>query len=217
MKKNHSILVVDDDIVAAELLPEVLTREGYSVEISTNGKDAISLGKDRSFDVVITDIKMPEVGGLDVLNAFKKLSAQTSTIVITAFGSFETAVEAIRNGAYDYITKPFKMDEIKEKIKKCVDQKKLLSSDNALKARDEGGGAFKTIIGNSSRMLEVYKIVARAATSDVPVLIQGESGTGKELIAPPSTTTAPARQNHTWPSAARRFQKTSLKASSSDT
>lgn len=180
--KAHSILVVDDDLVAAELLSEVLSKEGYRVELATSGEEAVKKGEAGGFDLVITDLRMPELGGLDVLGAFKRMSSDTMTIVITAFGSFETAIEAIQNGAYDYIVKPFKMDDIKQKVARCLEQKALLRKKSTAVTSTEGF-AFKTIIGSSPKMLEIYKTVARVAGSDVPVLIMGESGTGKELIA----------------------------------
>lgn len=179
---SPSILVIDDDIVAAELLSEVLTKEGYSVTMSTDGQDAVRMGEASFFDIVITDLKMPEFSGIDVLNAFKRLSPQTIVFVITAFGSFETAINAIQNGAYDYMVKPFKIDEIKTKVKRCIEQHRVIVSEK-LAHHPPQDLTFKAIIGSSTKMLEVYKTVAMVASSDAPVLIMGESGTGKELIA----------------------------------
>lgn len=173
--------MVDDDIVAAELLTEVLAREGYDVSLATRGKDAVKMAEGAHFDVVITDLKMPDFSGLDVLKAFKRLSPQTIVFVITAFGSFETAIDAIQSGAYDYITKPFKIDDIKSKVKRCLEQKELFPENHPHPGATEF--SFKSIIGSSPKMLEIYKTVARVASSDAPVLILGESGTGKELIA----------------------------------
>lgn len=183
MSQTPAILVVDDDLVAAELLSEVLTKEGYRVRIATHGKNAVKMGESEAFDLVITDMKMPEFSGLDVLKSFKRLNPHTSTIVITAFGSFETAIDAIQNGAYDYIIKPFKMEEIKLKVQRCLEQKFLHAKKGAPGQEGAENPPLKTIIGTGPKMLEIYKIVARVAGSDVPVLIQGESGTGKELIA----------------------------------
>jgi len=176
-----SILVVDDDMVAAELLSEVLVREGYDVKITTEGREAVRLGEKEFFDIVITDLKMPDFSGLEVLKAFSQASPSSVVIVITAFGSFDTAMDAIKNGAYDYMVKPFRIDEIKSKVKRCVEQQKVLSKSNAEEVPPPP--PFKTIIGSSPMMLEIYKTVARASSSDAPVLITGESGTGKELIA----------------------------------
>lgn len=179
---SPSILVVDDDIVAAELLSEVLTKEGYSVTVSTSGTEAVRAGEATFFDIVITDLKMPEFSGIDVLDAFKRMSPQTIVFVITAFGSFETAINAIQNGAYDYMVKPFKIDEIKTKVKRCIEQHRVIGSEQLAHHPPEDL-TFKAIIGSSPKMLEVYKTVAMVASSDAPVLIMGESGTGKELIA----------------------------------
>jgi DNA-binding NtrC family response regulator len=179
-----SLLVVDDDRVAADLLAEVLGRDGYNVTVANHGRDAVGLGEGGGqFDIVITDLKMPDFSGIDVLNAFKRISPQTNTIVITAFGSFESAIEAIREGAYDYIVKPFKMDEIKSKVAKCLEQRRVISKGSVFSVKREGEFSYQSIIGTGQKMLEIYKTVARVAGSDVPVLIQGESGTGKELIA----------------------------------
>ncbi len=183
MGQLPSILVVDDDRVAAELLSEVLQKEGYRVAVATNGNDAISLGEAGSFDIVITDLKMPEISGIDVMNAFKRMNPDTDTIVITAFGSFESAIEAIRGGAYDYIAKPFKMDEIKAKIAGCLEQKTLMTRKASGYADPADDYSFKDIIGASPKMLEIYKTVARVAGSDVAVFLQGERGSGKDLIA----------------------------------
>lgn len=185
MNKNvPSILVVDDDPVAAELLTEVLEKEGYHVQMANRGADAIRMGEKTSFDVVITDLKMPEMGGLDVLKTFKRLHPQAVTIVITAFGSFDTAVEAIRNGAYDYISKPFKIEEIKLKLQRCLEQR-YFSAQKGDAAQEElmEKISLGRIIGSSPKMLEIYKMIAKVSNSDVTILIQGESGTGKELIA----------------------------------
>lgn len=185
MSKNIPfVLVVDDDTVAAELLTEVLEKEGYRVQMVNRGIDAIRMGETTPFDVVITDLKMPEISGLDILKAFKRLHPQTITIVITAFGSFDTAVEAIRNGAYDYISKPFKIEEIKVKVQRGLEQRRIPAQKGHTFQEDFMEKiSFGTIIGNSPKMLEIYKMVAKLAGSDVTVLIQGESGTGKELIA----------------------------------
>lgn len=183
MEQIPSILVVDDDRVAAELLSEVFQKEGYRVAVATNGGEAIKMGEAGRFDVVITDLKMPEMSGIDVMNAFKRIDPDTDTIVLTAFGSFESAIEAIRGGAYDYIAKPFKMDEIKAKVSGCLEQKKLMTRKPAAYANAPDDFSFKSIIGASRKMLEIYKTVARVSGSDVPVFLQGERGSGKDLIA----------------------------------
>jgi two-component system response regulator AtoC len=177
------ILVVDDDAVAADLLREVLTKEGYRVQTATQGSEAIRMGTLTPFDMVITDLKMPDVGGLEVVRAFKQKSPQTIMFVITAFGSFETAIEAIQNGAYDYISKPFKMEDIKVTVQRALNQQRLIRENLFLPTETEEDLPLETVIGNSPKMLEIYKLVGRVAQTDTTVLIQGETGTGKEVIA----------------------------------
>jgi len=183
MVASPQILVVDDDAVAADLLREVLTKEGYRVQTTTKGSEAIQLGTRTLFDMVITDLKMPDVGGLEVVRAFRQKSPQTIMIVITAFGSFETAIEAIQNGAYDYISKPFKIEDIKVTVQRALNQQRLVREHRFLPTDTTEDLPLETVIGNSPKMLEIYKLVARVARTDTTVLIQGESGTGKELIA----------------------------------
>jgi DNA-binding NtrC family response regulator len=183
MEADPRILVVDDDAVAADLLREVLTKEGFQVQTATQGSEAIQMGGRTPFDMVITDLKMPGVGGLEVVRAFRQMSPQTIMIVITAFGSFETAIEAIQNGAYDYISKPFKIEDIKVTVQRALNQQRLVRENLFLPTDTAEDLPLATFIGNSPKMLEIYKLVARVARTDTTVLIQGESGTGKELIA----------------------------------
>ena len=183
MSKSAAILVVDDDAVAAELLAEVLVKEGYDVQVAASGSEAIRLAEETPFDLVITDIRMPEASGLEVVRTLKQRRPETTLIVITAFGSFQTAVEAIQSGAYDYISKPFKMEEMKLTVRRALEQRRLLRENQFLRQETPPRSSFENLIGNSPKMLEIYKLVARVANSDVTILIQGESGTGKELIA----------------------------------
>ena len=183
MVASPQVLVVDDDAVAADLLREVLTKEGYQVQTATKGSEAIQMGSRIPFDMVITDLKMPDVDGLEVVRSFREKSPQTIMIVITAFGSFETAIEAIQNGAYDYISKPFKIEDIKVTVQRALNQQQLVRENMFLPTDTADDLPLETVIGNSPKMLEIYKLVARVARTDTTVLIQGESGTGKELIA----------------------------------
>jgi len=123
--KTH-LLVVDDDPVTLDLLKEVLTQEGYEVTVALGGEEAIAKGLDISFDIVITDVRMEDKDGMEVLRAFKKQSPETSVIMITAFGSIETAIEAVREGAFDYISKPFKLEEITLTIRRALERRRLL-------------------------------------------------------------------------------------------
>lgn len=178
------ILVVDDDAVARDLLAEALTKEGYSVEAYGSGEEAIARGREGRVDLVLTDIRMRAVDGLTVLREFKRMSQDTAIVVLTAFGSLEGAIEAIKQGAYDYLAKPFKKEEIKLVVQRSLDHCRLLRENTKFreelkKSKDE----WSPLVGSSPAMLEVYKLVARVSESRSTVLLQGESGTGKELIA----------------------------------
>ena len=119
------LLIVDDDPVAIDLLREVLSKEGYQVSVGMSGEEAIARGADSLFDIIITDVRMGETDGVEVLRFFKRTSPETIVIMVTAFGSIDTAIEAIREGAFDYISKPFKLEEIKITVKRALAQKKL--------------------------------------------------------------------------------------------
>ncbi len=183
MPSEVRILVVDDDEVTCNLLEEVLSKEGYIVQKALNGREAIEKGERGPYDVVLTDIKMLDVDGMQVLRAYRQRSPETIIIMMTAFGSIETAIGAIKEGAYDYVSKPFKLDEIRLTIQRALQQKRLLEEN--LHYRQELITKYKleNIVGRSPRMLQVYKTIARVAESRSTVLIVGESGTGKELIA----------------------------------
>jgi DNA-binding NtrC family response regulator len=183
MSSQISVLVVDDDQTACRLLQEVMAKEGYQVEAANSGREAVEKAGMALFDVAISDVRMPDLDGLELLRILKRLSSETIVIMMTAFGSIETAIEAIKEGAYDYISKPFKLDEVKLTVRRALDHKRLLRENiqyrQALKERYQ----LENIVGRSAPMLEVYKVVARVAPTSSTVLIQGESGTGKELIA----------------------------------
>ncbi len=177
------ILVVDDDAVARDLLADALKKEGYDVEAFSSGEEAIERGRHGRIDLVLTDMRMGTVDGLIVLREFKRFSPDTSIVLLTSFGSLEGAIEAIKQGAYDYLAKPFKKEEIKLVVQRSLDHC-LLVRENA-RYRDElkGRENWSPLVGSSPAMLEVYKLVARVSEGRSTVLLQGESGTGKELIA----------------------------------
>jgi DNA-binding NtrC family response regulator len=177
------ILVVDDDSVARELLAEALKKEGYSVEAYANGEEAIARGREGRVDLVLTDIRMGAVDGLTVLREFKRMSRDTAIVVLTAFGSLEGAIEAIKQGAYDYLAKPFKKEEIKLVVQRSLDHCRLLRENTKFREELRSKDEWSPLVGSSPAMLEVYKLVARVSESRSTVLLQGESGTGKELIA----------------------------------
>jgi two-component system response regulator AtoC len=177
------ILVVDDDAVARELLAEALKHEGYHVEAYGSGEEAIARGREGRVDLVLTDIRMGAVDGLTVLREFKRMSQDTAIVVLTAFGSLEGAIEAIKQGAYDYLAKPFKKEEIKLVVQRSLDHCRLLRENTKFREELKSKDEWSPLVGSSPAMLEVYKLVARVSETRSTVLLQGESGTGKELIA----------------------------------
>ena len=194
MEPEGTILVADDDAVARDLLVEALRKEGYQVEAVADGAQAIERGRQKRFDVVLTDIRMGSVDGLEVLREFKQLSPDTPIVLLTAFGSMEGAIEAIKQGAYDYLAKPFKKEEIKLVVRRSLDHARLVR-ENA-RFREELGERqdLSPLVGSSPLMLEVYKLVARVSTGKSTVLLEGESGTGKELIARAVHANSPRRE-----------------------
>jgi DNA-binding NtrC family response regulator len=182
-KTSAHLLVVDDDPVTVNLLKEVLTKEGYEVITALSAQEAMARGMEDFFDIVITDMRLGDQDGMEVLRSFKKLAPETTVIMITAFGSIETAIEAIREGAFDYISKPFKLDEIKFTIRRALEQRRLLQENRFYRQELLSKYQFKNVIGRTSQMFQVYKTIAKVADTKSTVLLYGERGTGKELIA----------------------------------
>jgi two-component system response regulator PilR (NtrC family) len=179
----EKILIVDDEPSMRDLLSILLSRAGYQVTTVADGEEAIAhIGKE-IFDLVITDLKMPKVEGLDVLKAVKKSNPETVVLVVTAFASTETAVEAMKCGAYDYITKPFQIDEVQLIIRNALERRRLSTENMLLKREMASQSSFAQIIGASEAMQKVFDLVRKVADATSNVLICGESGTGKELIA----------------------------------
>jgi two-component system response regulator AtoC len=178
---SAQLLVIDDDAVTRELLTEVLQSEGYTVAACDSGPRALERAEHEHFDLAVTDVRMPEMDGIAVTRALKARDPAMQVIVMTAFGSVETAVEAIRHGAFDYVSKPMNLEEIKSTVRRALTERRLGDG----RANGGGGGADSDglVVGRSPAMVEVYKTVARVAPSRSTVLIEGESGTGKELIA----------------------------------
>jgi len=177
------ILVVDDERSMREVLFSMLKNEGYDVTVAEGGEAAIEAVRRETFDAILTDVRMPKIDGLQVLKATKDLSPNTVVIMITAFGSSETAVEAMKLGAYDYITKPFKYDEVMLNIKRALERKRLRDENLNLKQRLETQYRFENIIGKSAKIVAVFDTIRKIADSQSTVMITGESGTGKELVA----------------------------------
>jgi DNA-binding NtrC family response regulator len=177
------ILVVDDDDVARRLLEEILRDEGYGVDAASSGREAIAKGDANVYDLVITDLMMSDTDGLDVLRAYKRMSGETVVIMITAFGSMGSAIEAMKSGAFDYISKPFREDEIKIVVARALLQKQLVKENERYRQELTQAFGLDGVVGRSRTMMEVYKTVAMVTNSRSTVLVQGETGTGKELVA----------------------------------
>ncbi len=181
--ETAKLLVVDDDPDIVAVLAELLKKADYQVTTCETGSAAIAAGREEQFDVVVTDIRLPDVDGLAVLRAFQESSPDTAVIVTTAFGTVETAIQAIKAGAYDYIPKPFKLDEVRIVVGRALERKRLLQENRRYRRELRGKYRLENVVGASGPMLEIFKTVARVAPTRSTVLIQGESGTGKELIA----------------------------------
>src|SRR3972149_8132865 len=160
-------------------ISDALKGDGYHVAETASGKEGIGRVKDGSFDIVITDLRLPDPDGIEVLKSCKRASPDTFVILITAYGAVETAVEAMKYGAYDYITKPFSMDELLLMIKRIVRLKDLEAENLLLKEQVEGRYNFSGIIGKSERMNAIFETIKVISQTDSTILILGESGTGK--------------------------------------
>ncbi len=178
-----NILVVDDELSMREFLELMLTQVGYSVACAENGNDAIKLIKKTKFDLILTDIRLGDISGLDVLRAAKKENPETVVILISAYATTETAVEAMNDGAYDYVPKPFDNNELKATISRALDLKTVVREKEVIEKETQGYLHFGHMIGNSPAMQRIYTVIEQVAGTKTNVLISGESGTGKELIA----------------------------------
>ncbi len=179
----EKILIVDDERSLRDVLSIMLTRAGYVVTVASDGDEAIARIEKELFDLVITDLKMPKAGGLEVLKAAKDMSPDSVVLIITAFASAESAVEAMKLGAYDYLTKPFQVDEVQLIVRNAL-EKRRLSTENMLLKREMAAKAPPArMIGNSSAIQKVFDVIKKVADTKSNVLICGESGTGKELVA----------------------------------
>jgi DNA-binding NtrC family response regulator len=174
------VLVAEDDKVARDLLCEILRGEGYEVDAVDDGAGAIQRVSG-GYDLVVSDVRMERSGGLDVLEAFTTRAPETPVILITAFGDVAGAMEAIQRGAYDYVSKPFNIEELRLTVGRALERRRLVAEQKTVPS--ESKTHLQDIVGKSSVMLEVYKLVARVAGSTATVLVEGESGTGKELVA----------------------------------
>lgn len=177
------ILVVDDELSMREVLEYMLSREGYQVSCAGSGREAIAVIQKENFDLVLCDIRLGDLTGLDVLKAAKAKNQSTVVIMISAYASTENAVEAMNHGAFDYVPKPFDNAELKDTISRALEIKNTETEKDLADGEQERVLHFGKIIGNSPRMIHIYKMVRQVAATRTSILITGESGTGKELIA----------------------------------
>ena len=180
---SGKILVVDDEKSMCDFMEIMLSKEGYEVETTVSGSEAIQRTSSSEYDLIIADLMMPEMSGLELLKKIKKGRPGQDMIVMTAFASVDTAIEAMREGALDYITKPFKVDEIKLVIEKSVSRQKLTEENSRLKQQLKKDFSFSNFIGQSDGIVKLKKLAAKVSAIDSTVLVRGESGTGKDLIA----------------------------------
>jgi two-component system response regulator PilR (NtrC family) len=180
---NARILVVDDERSMREMLQIVLRRDGYDVVLAENGKTAVKQLQDSPFDLLLSDIRMPDLSGVDVLRTAKEVNHDLVAFMMTAFASTDTAVEAMRLGAVDYFVKPFSMDELRLKVRQHLEARRLKQENLLLKRALNSRYEFSNILGRSEAMQQVFATIERVAATNSTVLIGGESGTGKELVA----------------------------------
>jgi DNA-binding NtrC family response regulator len=183
MQEKSRILVVEDDARLREILKKILNGKGFAVEAAANGSEAVERIKQEHFDIALTDLKMPGMGGMEVLRAVREVSPKTYVIIMTAFGTIDSAVEAMKNGAFDYVTKPFRTEEILVVINKVMEHSYLRKKVEYLTKKADEKHKFDDIVGKSKAMQSVFDMVRRVARTDTTVLITGDSGTGKELVA----------------------------------
>lgn len=178
-----SILVIDDKDSMRTMLAQALTDGGYQVDTAGNGKKGLELARFKSYDLAITDLKMPDVDGLQVLDGLKEIDSDMSVIIMTAYGTVETAVTAMKNGAYDFVTKPFDPDHLTVIVERALENRRLIAENSLLREELAQNLGFSEIIGQNEKMKEVSRLIRKVAGSDTSVLLHGDSGTGKELFA----------------------------------
>ena len=184
MLDGASILVVDDEKVIREILSSLLTREGCRVKLASTGESGLEFAKGESFDAVLLDVMMPGMNGLEALDEFKKSDDGLPVIMITAFGTAKNTREAFKRGAFDFVEKPFKNDDVLVVVRNAVAQCRLMNENRALRQNLQAqSNRFSDIIGRSPRIRHVFELISRAAPSRTTILVAGESGTGKELVA----------------------------------
>jgi DNA-binding NtrC family response regulator len=183
MTQKEVIHIIDDEPIIHEVLGDLLTSEGYEVERSSNGEDALKKHAHQTFDLVLLDLLMPGLDGMTVLKRLKEIDPSAVVSIITAYASVKSAIEAMKIGAFDYIQKPFKHDELLLMVKRAINHKKLKEENVRLKEQLQRKFSFENIIGKSKVMQDVFEFIKASAPARSTILVQGESGTGKELVA----------------------------------
>ncbi|HEY2435494.1 MAG TPA: sigma-54 dependent transcriptional regulator [Vicinamibacterales bacterium] len=184
MSERATVLVVDDEEIMREILEALLTREGYQVRLAATAEDGLELARRGPLDAAIVDVMLPGMNGVRVLDELKKIDEDLPVLMITAFASVENAIAAMKRGAFDYISKPFKNDEVLAVLRNALAQHRLVAENRALRQNLQAhANHFGEIIGKSGRMRQVFDLIIQAAPSRTTILINGESGTGKELVA----------------------------------
>ncbi|MCY1020594.1 sigma-54-dependent transcriptional regulator [Pyxidicoccus sp. MSG2] len=183
MPSSARILVVDDHEEMGQMMQAPLEDAGYRVDLATGGADAIAQLRARLYDVVLCDLRMEDVDGMDVLAAARKLDPELPVLLMTAFGAVESAVEAMKRGAYHYLTKPFRLDEVLLYVGRAVEERRLRAEHRDLKRQVADRSGLGSLIGRGASMQALYALIERVAQSGAPVLVRGESGSGKELVA----------------------------------
>ncbi|HEY7515530.1 MAG TPA: sigma-54 dependent transcriptional regulator, partial [Vicinamibacteria bacterium] len=180
---QETVLVVDDEEVMRDVLQRLLAEAGYSVSVAEAGPQGLALARKGGYDAAIVDVMLPEMGGIEVLEELKRMDPDFVVLMITAFASVETAITAMKKGAFDYVAKPFKHEELLHILSNGLNQRRLQDENRALRTALKDQGRFMEIVGKSQRMLQVFQLVSQAAPSRSTILVVGESGTGKELVA----------------------------------
>lgn len=183
MEKKGIIHIIDDEPIIYEVLQDILTSEGYAVEVSANGEEALDKHSSLNVDLILLDLLMPGMDGIEVLKRLKKIDPHIVVIIITAYASIESAISAMKTGAYDYIQKPFKHDELLLVVERAIAHRRLQEENLRLKDELKRKFSFEKIIGKSELMNDIFEIIKASAPTRSTILIQGESGTGKELVA----------------------------------
>jgi two-component system NtrC family response regulator/two-component system response regulator HydG len=181
--RRGKILIADDEATARESLAKILAEDGYEVYTAPDGQEALRIAAEESPDIVLTDLRMPAMDGNELLQRLRKAYPDVGVVIMTAFGTIRSAVEALREGAEDYLTKPIDVEELEHLLERILQKRKLVAETRILRERLDDKYRFENIVGRSPQMLEIFRLVEQVAPSQASILITGESGTGKELIA----------------------------------